>query len=125
MITIDGTAYDVGVTAIRRRAEIVEGPNAGFALDHTKILDVIGTCWHYTATMEVHGMDVADYDGLYEALTDPTSLPHTVTLPYGQTTKTFAYYTAEINDALVSKIDNQRWGTLQLEFSEMTPGRAA
>lgn len=125
MITINGTAYDVGVTKISRTAQIFEGPNAGFALDHTKILDVIGTGWKYEVTMEVHGMGVTDYDNLYEALIDPTSLPHAVALPYGQTTKTFTYYTAEINDTLVSIIDNQRWGALTLEFNEMTPGRSA
>lgn len=125
MITIDGVQYDVGVTEINRQAVIEEGPNAGFSLAKTKILDVIGTTINYSVALEVHGMSVAEYDALYEVLTDPTNLPHTVLMPYGQTEREFQYYTSTIDDSLVCVIDNQRWGELTMSFNAMAPGRTA
>lgn len=124
MITIDGVTYDVGVSGLTRKASIIEGPNAGFSLNHTKILDVIGTVTEYSCTIDVHGMAVSDYDSLYAALTDP-GFPHTVIMPDGQTTRAFEYYGLEISDALICVIQNQRWGSLVVTFTEMAPGRTA
>ena len=125
MITIDGTQYNVGVHDLKRKATIIEGPNAGFSLNHTKILDVIGTLTEYSCTIDVSGMGVADYDALYQALTDPATMPHTVIMPDGQTVRVSQYYGLDISDALICEIDNKRWGSLAVTFTEMTPGRTA
>ena len=124
MITIDGTTYNVGISELRRSAEIQQGPNEGWSIAKTHIADVIGTAYSYTAVFEVMGMDVADYDDLYYALTAPVA-SHAAVFPFAQQTISENIYIQSVNDALVANIDNRRWGSMEVTFTAAAPLRTA
>lgn len=124
MITIDGTVYNVGVTELRRVAEIQQGPNEGWSIAKTHIADVIGTAYSYTAVFEVKGMDVASYDALYYALTAPVA-SHAVVFPFAQQTISEDVFIQSVNDAMVANINNKRWGSMEVAFTAAAPLREA
>lgn len=115
LITIDLTTYDVGVIRITRKAsQKVE--SLGTTLDLTKHYDVKGTYYDYEVEFYPRKMSLADYDALYEVLTDPTE-SHTVTLPYAQTNLTFTARVTASEDVMISRYGNKtKWRKHQGQF---------
>lgn len=123
VFTLDGRAYDVSVTALQRKAAILDGENAGRAKSGRMLRDIIGTYYNYSMEIDTGSLKVSDYDALYEALTAPVD-SHRLTVPYGQGTMTFDAYVSNVDDAL--KLATGRvnlWGDLKLNFVAMAPKR--
>ena len=95
VLTLDGQEYDVQVTGISRSAEIRDGQNADTLLSGRYSRDIIGTYYNYDVTFGTSKLSPADYDALYEVLTAPQDY-HTLTIPYGQATKTFEVYITNV-----------------------------
>lgn len=122
---IDGVSYNVRVPdgGLKRSASVLDGDNAGRAKSGRMIRDIIGTYYNYTLQIETNGLDVAQYDNLYEVLTSPEEY-HTIEVPYGQGTLTFQAYISNAEDAVVT-MENGRntWGGLSINFIAMAPAR--
>ena len=122
--SIDGRTFNVGVSSLSRKARIPDGKNSGNAKDGTRIRDVKGTFFDYTAVLNTAaGLSQSDYDVLYEILTAPVEF-HTVVLPYGQTTMQYQAYIEGVSDIVVA--DNQdgtTWGNLTVNFYAKSPQR--
>jgi len=122
-ITIDGNEYDVQVTGLTRKAAVLDGKNAGRVLSGRMTRDIIGTYYNYDISFGTSKLSPADYDALYELLTAPVEY-HTITVPYGQGTKTFEAYVANATDTLRRMTQNyNHWGDLTITFTAMEPQR--
>jgi hypothetical protein len=126
VITVDGVGYDILVPKndIQRSAVISDGDNASTAKSGLDLHDTIGTYYNYTYTFIRAGDNVADYDALYEMLTDPAVRDHTIVVPYGQSTITFMASVSEINDTLKkSKNGVNYWDGFTVKFKATRPYR--
>lgn len=124
-IVMDEVTYNVGITfpSMSRSFSFIEGQNAGMALSGRTILDTIGT--NYSYTMEVHPIkgQQASYDAFFEAISSP-SRTHEITLPYGQTTKTFSCYILGGSDKLMDRVGSSwKWGGMTVQFVPIAPQR--
>lgn len=108
LITIDQTTYDVGIIKITRKAS-QSTESLGTTLDLRKHYEVKGTYYDYEVEFYPRKMSLADYDSLYEQVTQPVE-SHTVTLPYGQSDITFEARVTASTDNLVSRFGNKtKW----------------
>ena len=124
MITIDGNTYDVGIIKITRKASM-KTDEIGTTMDLRKHYDVQGTYYDYDVEVATTHMNVAEYDSLYELVTQPVE-SHTVTLPYGQSTLTFEARTTVANDVFIRNFGGiKKWGKLKITFEALTPQREA
>lgn len=123
VITIDGQTFAVNVTSLKRGAAVLDGENAGRVLSGRMTRDIIGTYYNYDLTFGKSTLSPSDYDTLYELLTAPVD-SHTITVPYGQTTKTFEAYVANASDVLRKLTDSVNyWTELTVKFTAMEPQR--
>lgn len=123
VLTLDGKDYDVQVTGISRSAEIRDGQNADTLLSGRYSRDIIGTYYNYDVTFGTSKLSPADYDALYEVLTAPQDY-HTLTIPYGQATKTFEVYITNVTDTLRRMTRNyNHWGDLTVSLIAIEPMR--
>lgn len=121
MLTVDGSTYDnVIISPIKREAVIREGENSGYTLDGIYHRDVVGTYYNYTLKLNMTRASEDEYTDLYETLTSPE--PHTITLPYNQTTLQFNAYIKTVTDVLSKKTSTRNWWTdLTVKFLAATP----
>lgn len=122
---VDGVAYNVLVEpgALRRKASILDGENAGRAKSGRMIRDIIGTYYNYSLTLDTRGMDVTSYDSLFEALSAPVD-SHTIEMPYGQGTLAFEAYVSNVNDQMEDASGRHTvWGGMTVTFTSMAPQR--
>ncbi len=126
MITIDNVSYDVILTSgIERAFSIKQGKLGGTAQTGREILDILGTDYTYSITVEPNKNNLAQYDAFYQAITAPVEY-HEVTLPYGQTTITFEAMILSGKDSLKRKIGTgNRWGGLKIQFKPIEPQRTS
>ncbi|MCQ5130291.1 hypothetical protein NE562_11515 [Butyricicoccus faecihominis] len=123
IIVLDGKSFSVGVVELVRNAELKDGSNSGPLLSGRYVRDLIGTYYHYNLKFGSSIMSPADYDALYETLTAPVDY-HTITVPYGQETKTFRAYVSNASDVLRRMTDKVNlWGELTIKFTAMEPNR--
>lgn len=123
VLTVDGKTYNIDVTSLKRSASVLDGSNAGRVLSGLMVRDIIGTYYNYDLTFGRSSLSPADYDALYETLTAPVDY-HTITVPYGQTTKTFEAYVSNASDVLRRMTDKGNlWGELTIKFTAMEPNR--
>ena len=123
VVTIDGASFDVGVEYIKRQARIEDGPNAGNSKRGDWIRDVYGTYYDYTLAFDTSaGLSRADYDTLYSILTAPVEF-HTLVVPYGQSTLTFAAGITGAEDNVILMDDGTVWGNLSITFRAKSPQR--
>lgn len=125
VLTIDGRAFQVDIpqNGIKRSGSILDGPGAGRTRSGYMMRDLIGTYYNYTIQVNTGALDPALYDALYEVLTAPVEC-HTITVPYGQDTLTFAAYIANVEDGLVTiQGGKSLWGGLSFTFTAMEPQR--
>lgn len=124
MFKINNVAYDVGVINIVRKPRI-DRINLGTTLDGVKHYKTYRTYYDYEITINTRHMNVAEYDTLYEILTAPVD-SYSVTLPYGQTTKTFNAALSVGNDSIIQNFSTLRkWGTLKILVEALEPEREA
>ena len=125
VVTIDGASFDVGVTRIRRKARIPDGPNAGEAKRGDWIRDVYGTFYDYILAFDTStGLTRADYDTLYSVITAPVEF-HTLVVPYGQSTLSFYAGITGAEDNVILMDDGTVWGNLSITFRAKAPQRLA
>ena len=125
VVTIDGTSFDVGVEYIKRQARIEDGPNAGNSKRGDWIRDVYGTFYDYILAFDTSaGLTRADYDTLYSVITAPVEF-HTLVVPYGQSTLSFAAGITGAEDNVILMDDGTVWGNLSITFRAKSPQRLA
>ena len=125
VVTIDGASFDVGVEYIKRQARIEDGPNAGNSKRGDWIRDVYGTYYDYILAFDTSaGLTRADYGTLYSILTAPVEF-HTLVVPYGQSTLTFAAGITGAEDNVILMDDGTVWGNLSITFRAKSPQRVA
>ena len=125
VVTIDGASFDVGVEYIKRQARIEDGPNAGNSKRGDWIRDVYGTYYDYILAFDTSaGLSRADYDTLYSILTAPVEF-HTLVVPYGQSTLSFAAGITGAEDNVILMDDGTVWGNLSITFRAKSPQRVA
>ena len=125
VVTIDGASFDVGVEYIKRQARIEDGPNAGNSKRGDWIRDVYGTYYDYILAFATSaGLSRADYDTLYSILTAPVEF-HTLVVPYGQSTLSFAAGITGAEDNVILMDDGTVWGNLSITFRAKSPQRVA
>lgn len=125
VVTIDGAPFDVGVVYIKRQARIEDGPNAGNSKRGDWIRDVYGTYYDYILAFDTSaGLSRSDYDTLYSILTAPVEF-HTLVVPYGQSTLSFAAGITGAEDNVILMDDGTVWGNLSITFRAKSPQRVA
>lgn len=82
--SIDGFEWSVPCK-VERTAEMRPSEISGVLLDKSYFNDVIGTYMRYTVAIAVPMTMAAEYEELYDLITNPAE-SHTFVLPYGQTT---------------------------------------
>lgn len=123
VVTIDGASFDVGVEYIKRQARIEDGSNAGNSKRGDWIRDVYGTYYDYILAFDTSaGLSLTDYDTLYSILTAPVEF-HTLVVPYGQSTLTFAAGITGAEDNVILMDDGTVWGNLSITFRAKSPQR--
>lgn len=124
MVVIDDIEYKVNVGALQRYARVLDGGNEGLTVSGAYRRDIVGTYFDYLLTIKTNQQTEADYDAMYEVITDPTVEYHTVTLPYGQSTLTFKAYVQSVSDKMtINTPHTKRWKNLQVRFYAQTPQR--
>ncbi len=122
LVKIDGTIYDVLVTAIGENTEVLEGNNSGTSLYREReIRDITGIKIGHTVTFAPDN-DPDAFDALYEHLFGTIREFVTVEIVHGQKAITYdaAYNTASRS---VSHIDDANgvvyWDELTVQFRPM------
>ena len=117
-LTVDGKKYNVLVTSLTRKFQVLDGENAERTLSGAMIRDIIGTFYNYEITILPAVGKYGDYDALYEVLSAPQ------VVPYAQSTLTFnAYVTAGQDNLIRKKPGESYWTGLSVQFIAMAPQR--
>ena len=122
LVKIDGVTYDVLVTALQEKFEVIEGPNSGYALHRQRELrDITGIKIGHVVTFAPDN-DPEVFDALTEYLFGAVRPSVQLEVVHGQTTIDYeaAYSTGS---RAVVYIDDSRdvvgWGELTVEFRPM------
>lgn len=122
-LTVDGKKYNVLVTSLTRKFQVLDGKNAERTLSGAMIRDIIGTFYNYEMNLMPMVGKYGDYDALYQVLSAPQD-SHSVVLPYGQGTMSFrAYVTAGQDNLIRKKPGESYWTGLSVQFIAMAPQR--
>ena len=95
-IIIDGVSYDVAITTLKRKGDILD-KSAWRTEDGDLHREVIGTYYNYKLAIGVIDNEVL-YNTLFEVLTNPVAY-HQVTLPHDN--YSFKGYFSSVEDELV------------------------
>ena len=123
LIAVNGVFYEVAVGALKRTCDITDGDNAGRTDPPaaSMIRDVIGTFFTYVLTIEPKQGKQAQYDAFHNALVQPVDSVQ-LTVPYGQTSKTFDAYITKVEDELkVRRGSLKIWGGMAITFTATDP----
>lgn len=99
-IIIDGVSYDVAITSLKRKGDILD-KSAYRSEDGDLHREVIGTFYNYTLAIGVINDDTL-YNSLFEKLTEPVAY-HQVTLPHDNVS--FKGYFSSVQDEVVRLTD--------------------
>lgn len=122
-LTVDGKKYNVLVTGLTRKFQVLDGENAERTLSGAMIRDIIGTFYNYEITILPAVGKYGDYDALYEVLSAPQD-SHRIVVPYAQSALTFnAYVTAGQDNLIRKKPGEAYWTGLSVQFIAMAPQR--
>lgn len=120
---INGRAYNVGAVSIIRKPSI-DRIDLGKTMDGKKHNYPNGTYFDYEISINTRGMDLAEYDALFEAITNPVEY-QTVTMPYGQTEITFDAVVKSGSDKLIANSEKyKKWGNLKFTVEAIKPQKA-
>jgi len=115
-LIINGKEYNVRVSNLKRYAQIQDGGNAGRTMTGKMERDPRGTLYSYSMDIDSAGTALAEYDALYELLSEPVD-SYSITMPYGQTSKTFDAYITDVNDELAwQRGGKTKWRGLTVKF---------
>lgn len=121
MITIDGTAYNVPVTKMKRSADVLD-KYAERTIDGVLHREVIGVYFNYQVEFGSPAT-MADYVALWEKLTEPVEF-HTVIIPDEDGNLTFSAYISSVNDEIVKARGANRYlKNLRANFIARSPER--
>lgn len=126
-ITLDNVAYKLHIKfpGLQRGFSFVDGGQGGVMQSGLTVDDTIGTTYSYTFTVEPDRKHRADYDGFFEAISSPNRV-HSITLPYGQTTKTFDCRVDAGGDHMGDMWGSERaWEGLSVTVTPIRPQRMA
>ena len=116
---IDGKSYDVLVTAIQEKTEIIEGANSGVALHRQReIRDIKGVKIGHAVTFAPDN-DAEAFDELYEDLFGRIRPSVVVEIVHGQKSISYeaVYNTCARNVSYIDdEADKVYWGELTVEF---------
>lgn len=121
-IKVDGITYsNIHIVSLKRDGEILDGENSGRAQSGQMIRDIIGTYFNYSVAVDCDRATLAEYDSLYNVLTQPVDY-HVIEMPFGQTTLNFKAYVSSVSDELLSVVNEQaRWGSMSFKFVALAP----
>lgn len=120
LVKIDGVVYDVLVSAIEEKTDIVEGKNSGTALYRQRdIRDIAGIKYAHSITFSPNEEAPELFDSLFSYLFDNIRESVMLEVVHGQTTISYeARYST--GSRRVSYIDDARdfvgWDDLTVEF---------
>ena len=122
---IDGQEFDIIVKDIRREFQVLDSENTGRVISSGRMFrDIIGTFYNYTIKISAANIAPADYDRLYEIISAPQDF-HVITVPYGQTSKTYEAYITSGSDTIIAEGARQRkWGDMEIKFIAREAARA-
>lgn len=126
-IVMDGVRYNLKIAypGLRRSFSFVDGGQGGTMQSGLSITDTIGTLYGYSFTVEPDRHNRADYDAFFEAISSPDRT-HEITLPYGQTQKTFFCRVEAGSDHMADVWQDERsWETLSVSVTPIRPQRMA
>ena len=124
-IILDGIEYNVFVESLERSFEVADTDATGRTADWVMHRDVVGTFYNYSIAVAVKNFDYDSYNRFYEAISSPT-VSHSLTVPYGNGTKTFRAYCTKGKDKVVRKYNGKTlWDGLSVNFIAMEPQRKA
>lgn len=122
-IKINGTVFDanVAISKYNRYFNVLDGENAGRAMEGRMVRDVIGTYIGHKLTVFRRGDDYAGIDAFWDYLVEH-SVDDSVMLEAadGQTTIAYeAYYTSAKQD--IEKVEDgvNYWGEIEVNFIPM------
>ncbi len=124
VFTIDSASFNVSVTRLERRSEVLETSHARRSKSGVISREIIGTIYNYSMDIEQKSGNIEEYDRLYYLLTSPVD-SHSITIPYGQDSLTFKVYINKVSDKLTYLGNYRRWEGLKVEFMAMSPIKEA
>lgn len=121
MITIDGTAYNVGVISLKRKGEFLD-KFAERTEDGILHRELIGVYFNYQLKLGWSYDDPSSYNSLWTKLTQPKEF-HEVTVPDGSSGNfTFQAYFSNVGDELfLHRYGNHYWRNLTVNFIAKEP----
>lgn len=129
LVKIDGIVYDVLVTALQEKAEVVEGKNSGTALHNQReIRDIEGIKYAHSITFAPNDEAPELFDSLFSYLFDNVRESVMLEVVHGQDTISYdaAYSTGTRSVEYINKkagdteaTDFVGWGELTVEFRSM------
>lgn len=120
MISVDGYSWDVPCD-LKRTATMAASDVSGMLLNGVYYKDVIGTYLTYDMTLAVPPEMDAEYDVLYDILTQPVD-HHTFVLPYGRGTVELVAHIDAVKDVLVYTVSKkQYWRGVTCSISASHP----
>lgn len=121
VFTMDGIAYNVRVTSLKRKFSVLDSDQTGRTMDGEMYRDPIGTFFNYTMTVAPKSDDMAAMDAFWEAISRP-SVSHICVFPYGQKTLTQRMYvTSGEQDLGLLSEKGAVWGEVTVNFIAMSP----
>ena len=118
ILTVDGIEYkNIVVNSLQRKLINETGGNSGTFLSGEKFHDVRNSYYQYTLTLSPSLAQKEEYEELYALLALPVE-EHEITVPYGQTVKTFKCYVSSVSDRLRKKLPTGNiWENFSVTFS--------
>lgn len=121
VFTMDGAAYNVRVTSLKRKFSVLDSDQTGRTMDGEMYRDPIGTFYNYTMTVAPKNDDMEAMDAFWEAISQP-SVSHICVFPYGQKTLTQRMYvTSGEQDLELLGEKGSVWGEVTVNFIAMSP----
>ena len=125
-VVMDGMTYKVRVKSnepFEESFRIEDGENNMILLNGEESLDVLGTYYDHTLSIEPDPRYLSDYDSFYEAISAPVDY-HTITMPHGQTDMTYKAKVVSGAHKLRGKFNGKRYYYgLQVQFQPLAPQR--
>lgn len=121
-IIIDGTRYDVPVSAVERTADVLDK-----YANRTENGDLkrkgIGVYYNYKISFGFT-TNTSAYNSLYSKLTEATEF-HNVTVPASNGNFSFKAYITEVSDQMIAQYNGKNYfGELSASFTAKAPARS-
>ena len=129
MFTYDGKSYGIHVISLSRSFAKLSTDQSGRVQSGEMFIDLIGTYYNYTITVEAEDGDMEELDRFWEDISAPKAFV-TVVFPYNQSTLTYSAYVTQGNQNFICRHFSKRlklfrnlWGPITLNFVSKGPQR--